>query len=381
LRKSAVTKKRAAKAAPRVASAPASQRAAAPPSQRTSAPPASSREGRKFRPPGSDVVPRFAGVPTFLRLPVHDDPRIVPEVDVLLCGVPFDGGTPFRPGARFGPRAVREASALARSFSAALGVDVYDELRAADGGDVGVPANDLEAALALISARSELISRSGAIAGFIGGDQTLTLGALRGIQRAKRKAVSLLHIDAQSNTSGTLGDPTLNHATAIRHAVEEGLVRADSTLQIGIRGPYASPDDAAFALSQGFELVSTDEVRWDLHAVISQVRKLVRKGALYISVDVSALDPAAAPGTSFPLPGGMTTWDLQQILRALVGAEIVGFDVVEIAPAYDPAGITALAGVSIVHEILAALADTRRSARPATSSHHVGPRRGKRISA
>ena len=342
--------------------------------------PSSVREARKFRAPRSNEVPRVAGIPSFLRLPIHDDPDHVPAVDVLLCGVPFDGGSSFRPGARFGPRSVREASALARSFSAALGVDVYDELRAADGGDVALPPQELGSALAAITARAESITRSGAICGLIGGDQTLTLAALRGIQRAKKKAFGILHIDAQSNSLGSAKDPHLDHSSVLRHALEEGLIRPDSTLQIGVRGPYSSADDLTFAAAHGFEVVPMDEVRWDLHSVVSQVRKLVRKGALYVSVDVSALDPAFAPGTSFPLPGGMNTWELQQILRALVGAEIVGFDVVEIAPTYDPANITALAGVAILHELLAALADTRRSGRPAPSSHHVPGRRGRRMS-
>jgi len=347
---------------------------------RPSTPPHSARESRKFRAPSESEQPPGAGVQSFLRVPVHDDPEQVPAVDVLLCGVPFDGGSSFRPGARFGPRAVREASALSRSFSAALGVDIYDELRVADGGDVAPSQPDLTRALAAISARAESITRSGAIGGFIGGDQTLTLAALRGIQRAKKKAFGILHIDAQSNSLGAPKDPRLDHSSVLRHALEEGLIRADSTLQLGVRGPYSSLDDLSFARAHGFEIVTMDEVRWDLHAVVSQVRKLVSKGALYISVDVSALDPAYAPGTAFPLPGGMSTWELQQILRALVGAEIVGFDVVEIAPSYDPAGITALAGVSILHEILAALADTRRSGRPAPSSLRTG-RRGRRVSA
>lgn len=337
------------------------------------------REARKFRAPSSDELPRVAGIPSFLRLPIHGDPEHVPAVDVLLCGVPFDGGTPFRPGARFGPRALREASALARPFSAALGIDVYDELRVADGGDIAL-SQEIGSAMSAIAARADSITRSGAICGFIGGDQTLTLAALRGIQRAKKKAFGILHIDAQSNSLGAAKDPHLDHGSVLRHALEEGLIRADSTLQIGVRGPYSSADDLAFALAHGFQVLTTDEVRWDLHSVISQVRKLVQKGALYVSVDVSALDPAHAPGTAFPLPGGMNTWELQQILRALVGAEIIGFDVVEIAPTYDPAGITALAGVSILHELLAALADTRRSGRPAPSSHHVPSRRGRRMS-
>lgn len=152
-------------------------------------------------------------------------------------------------------------------------------------------------------------------------------------------------------------------------------------MQLGVRGPYSSADDLAFALGRGFEVVSTDEVRWDLHAVVSQVRRLAEKGTLYVSVDVSVLDPAFAPGTGLPVPGGISSWELQQILRALVGADIVGFDIVEIAPAYDPSGITAAVGVTIMQELLSALADTRRSARPAKSARSPsGSRRGRRVS-
>lgn len=313
-----------------------------------------------------------------LRLPVHDDPRHVPSVDVLLCGVPFDGGAAFRAGARFGPRAVREASWASCSFSAALGVDIFDELRAADGGDVAVPGSDVAAAVEAVADRAEAMSRSGVIPGFVGGDQTVTLGALRGLHRAKHKTVSLLHIDAHSNASSSNGSRELDSMTVIRQAVEEGLVRPDSTMQVGLRGPLPAADDLAFAFANGFEVVTVDEVRWDLHAVVSQVRKLVRKGALYVSVDIAALDPAFAPGAGFPVPGGMTTWELQQVLRALVGAEIVGFDVVEIVPAHDHASLSAQAGITAVQEIMAALADTRRSARPAPSTHKALGRPGRR---
>lgn len=338
------------------------------PSPRRSQPPA--------RPGLTPAQARFSGIPSFLRLPVHD--QGLPPVDVLLCGAPFDGGTSFRPGARFGPRAVREASALSQPYSQALGVDIFTELSVADGGDVGAAAHDLERALDAIAARAEAVAQSGAICGFVGGDQTVTLGALRGLKRAKRKAVGLLHIDSHVNASPAADDGRdLHHGSVIRHAVQEGLVRADGTMQLGVRGPYSSSDDLAFALGNGFEVVSTDDVRWDLHAAVSQVRRLVERGALYVSIDVSVLDPSCAPGTGFPVPGGLTTWELQQILRALVGAEIAGFDVVEIAPAYDPTGITGMVGVTILQELLAALADTRRSASPAKSSR---PRRSKRLS-
>jgi agmatinase len=313
-----------------------------------------------------------------LRLPVHD--QGLPPVDVLLCGAPFDGGTSFRPGARFGPRAVREASALSRPYSQALGVDIFRELNAADGGDVGGSSHDLERALDAIAERSEAIAETGAICGLVGGDQTITLGALRGLKRAKHRSVNLLHIDSHVNASPAAEGRDLHHGSVIRHAAKEGLIRPDATMQLGVRGPYSSADDLAFALGHGFEVVSTDDVRWDLHAVVSQVRRLAEKGPLYVSVDVSVLDPAYAPGTSFPVPGGLSTWELQQILRALVGAEIAGFDVVEIAPACDPSGITGVVGVTILQEILAALADTRRSVRPAKSSRPDSARRGRRMS-
>jgi agmatinase len=340
---------------------------------------ASSRQ--KPPPPRPSLLPpqaRFAGIPSFLRLPVHD--QGLPPVDVLLCGAPFDGGTSFRPGARFGPRAVRDASALSRPYSQALGVDIFGELKVADGGDIGGSSHDVEGSLDWIAERAAAIAETGAICGFVGGDQTVTLGALRGLRRAKHKSVGLLHIDSHINASPATGDGRdLHHGSVIRHAAQEGLIRPEATMHLGVRGPYSTAEDLAFALGRGFEVVSTDDVRWDLHAVVSQVRRLAEKGALYVSVDVSVLDPAYAPGTGFPVPGGLSTWELQQILRALVGAEIAGFDVVEIAPAYDPSGITGIVGVTILQELLAALADTRRSVRPAKSSR--GPnssRRGKR---
>jgi arginase family enzyme len=337
-------------------------------------PPARARLGRFAPPPSSQ--PRMAGIASFLQLPIADDPATVPNVDVLLTGVPFDAGSAFRPGARFGPRAVREASTFASSFSNALGVDVFREIGAADGGDVASATNGVPAVLEAVAECTQAVAGSGVIPGFVGGDRTLTLGALRGLRRAKHRAFGLLLLGAHPAASNVPGSE-ISARNFLRSAVEEGLVRTDCSMQVGLRGPYPSSDELAFAFSHGIDTVGVDEVRWDLHAVVSQVRKLVQKGALYVSVDLGALDPAHAPGVSFPVPGGMTTWDLQQILRALVGAEIAGFDVVELAPGYDPTGISALAGVSVLHEILAAMADTRRSAGPAPSTHRSG-RAGRR---
>jgi agmatinase len=348
-------------------------RESAPGSSHTRSAPTRSRPER-FRP--FRYRARAEGVASLLRLPIHDDPDVIPSVDVILAGVPFDGGSSFRPGARFGPRAVREASALANSFSGALGVDVAEEVAAADGGDVSFGSQSVEAAIEAVARRAALLASSGVIPGFVGGDRTLTLGALRGLRRAKHKAAGLLAIGAHPGASTTHADE-FRASNYLRHAVSEGLVRTDCTMQIGLRGPYPASDELSLAFSNGIDTVGVDEVRWDPHAVVSQVRRLVQKGALYVSVDLGVLDPAYAPGVSFPVPGGMSTWELQQVLRALVGCEILGFDVVGLAPAYDHAGISALAAVGVLHEILAAIADTRRSARPAPSTHRSG-RAGRR---
>jgi arginase family enzyme len=335
--------------------------------------PARVRQGR-FRPP-VHAAPGAPAIASFLRLPVHDDPASIPGVDVLLVGVPSDAGASFRPGARFGPRAVREASIFSSPFSAALGIDVFDEIAAADGGDVTLATRGADLVVEAVAAHAQKIAASGVIPGFIGGDRSLTLGAMRGLRRSKHRALNALLISAHPGAS-TASDE-LSAANFLRLAVAEGLVRTDSVMQVGLRGPYGGPDELAFAFSHGIHTIGIDEVRWDLHAVVSQVRKLVQKGALYVSIDLGVLDPAHAPGVGFPVPGGMSTWDLQQILRALVGAELAGFDVLEIAPDYDPAGITALAGVCVLQELLAGLADTRRSARPAPSTHKSG-RAGRR---
>jgi agmatinase len=357
----------------RGASGSARARDSAPGSSQARSAPTRSRPER-FRP--FRYRARAAGVASLLRLPIHDDPDVIPSVDVLLTGVPFDGGSSFRPGARFGPRAVREASALSNSFSGALGVDVSEEIAAADGGDLLLGSTSVETAVEAVARRAAEVASSGAIPGFVGGDRTLTLGALRGIRRAKHKAVGILALGAHPGAS-TADGQEIRSSNFLRHVLAEGLLRTDCALQIGLRGPYPTSDEFALAFSNGIDTVGIDEVRWDLHAVVSQVRRVVQTGALYVSIDLAALDPAFAPGVGFPVPGGMSTWELQQILRALVGGEIVGFDVVGLAPAYDHAGITALAAVGALHEILAALADTRRSARPAPSTHRSG-RAGRR---
>ncbi len=322
--------------------------------------------------------PTYARAPSFFGLPRLFASDRVPQVDVLLTGLPYDGGALERPGARLSPRVVREASLSFGSYAEALGIGVWNEIRAADGGDLPLSPDDSAAALSLIAERAEAVARSGVIGGWVGGDQTITLGVLRGIHRAKLKSAAIVHIDCATDTLGPSGSRDIHQHSVLRAALEEGLVRAESVLQVGIRGPHTSEREIQLAVGAGFEIVKADDVKWDLHGAVSQIRKIVRQGSLYVSVDISVLDPAFAPGATAARPGGLSTWELQQVLRALVGAQIVGFDVVEIAPPYDPTGVTALAGASVLHELLAVIADTHRSARPAPSS--AGKRRGKRLS-
>lgn len=345
---------------------------------------APSRAARRKTKPGSGVIVyapdrerRRQGALSLLDLPLEASTRGIPPVDVLLLGVPTDAATLYRSGARLGPHAVREASWMGGRFSTALGVDIYDELRVADGGNVSVEDLGVDETLELVSERVAKIARSGVVAGVVGGDQSATLAALRGVRAAKKRAVGLIHIDAFHDTLPGDGQG-VHHRNVIRHAVAEKLIRLDSAMQIGVRGPCDSAAEQAFALGHGFEVVTMDEVRWDFHAVVSQVRKMVSRGSLYVSVDLCALDPSVAPGVSTPAPGGMSSWQLQQILRALVGADIVGFDVVELSPGHDTSGLASGVATIAIQEILSAIADTRRSARPAASAPSTRLRRGRR---
>jgi agmatinase/guanidinopropionase len=249
------------------------------------------------------------------------------------------------------------------SYSEALGVETT-ELSAADGGDIVTAELSTAALLDKVADHVADVVKTGSVAALVGGDGTLTLGALRGIRRAKRRSVGLLHIDAFHDLVPVAAGGDITERSVLSAALEEELLRPENVFSIGVRGPVPSASEQRAALRSGFEVVSLDDVRWDVHAAVSQVRNLARRGSLYVSVDLCALDPSVAPGVSTPAPGGMTTWELQQILRSLVGADIVGFDVVGLVPGYDVSELSASVGVIALRELLAAIADTRRSGAP-----------------
>ena len=309
----------------------------------------------RFRPVPTRKVPRFAGVPTFLRLPVHDEPA---DVDVLIIGAPFDGGTSYRPGARFGPRGVRVASALTRGFHPDPGLDLFDHLRCADGGDVPTVPLSIDESLSRIAARHEEIARAGAVAAMVGGDHSVTLGALRGLAKV-HGPLGLVHFDAHSDTYGPAWGFDVHHGTIFRNAVEEGLLRPGGVIQIGIRGPLTEAHDLAFAEKNGFELVLVDAIKRDLDGAREKLARFRGAGNTYVSFDLDCIDPAYAAGTGTPVPGGLTSYEALQLTRSLVGIDIVGLDVVEISPDHDPSGNTALLAATLLAQMLASLAATR----------------------
>jgi agmatinase len=304
-------------------------------------------------PPDARTIPRFAGPETFARLPRLAD---LSGAAVAILGVPFDSGVSYRPGARFGPGAVRAASKLLRPYHPALDVHPWGTQQVSDAGDLAVnPFNIEEAVGAIESGAGEVLERAGKLVA-IGGDHTIALPLLRATH-ARRGSCALVHFDAHLDTWDTYFGASYTHGTPFRRAAEEGLLDLDHSMHVGIRGPLYAASDLADDAALGYAIVSTADLSADgVPAALERIRRRVGESPLYVSVDIDVLDPAHAPGTGTPEPGGLTTRELQELLRGLAGLEIAGADVVEVAPAYDHAEITALAAAQVAYELLALLA-------------------------
>jgi agmatinase len=306
-------------------------------------------------PPDAREVPRFAGPETFARLPRLVD---VGSAAVAILGAPFDSGTSYRPGARFGPGAVRVASKLLRPYHPALDVHPWGERQVADAGDAAINPFDLETAVGDVErAALAVLGRAGRLV-TIGGDHTIALPLLRAVA-ARHGRPALVHFDAHLDTWDTYFGASYTHGTPFRRAAEEGLLDTERSIHVGIRGPlYASSDlddDAAL----GYAVISTARIAGEgVPRAIERIRDRVGDRPLYVSVDIDVLDPAHAPGTGTPEPGGLTTRELQELLRGLDGLSIAGADVVEVSPAYDHAELTALAAAQVAYELLALLASS-----------------------
>ncbi len=310
----------------------------------------------------AQVTPRFAGSPTFFRLPMQAE---IQGLDVAVTGIPFDGAASFRPGARFGPRAIREMSSLLRPYNRVLDIDPYKVLNVADVGDCPVnPFNTIET-LDLIAGRIADTIAAGALPLSFGGDHLVALGALRGVAR-RLGPVAVLQFDAHLDTWDMYFGSKYTHGSFMRRAIEENVVDAAHTLQVGIRGPLFGSQDLADVRALGIEILPMDAiVDWPVDRIAETIHARIGDVPVYITFDVDGVDPAFAPGTGTPEIGGLTSQQAIALLHRLNGLNIVGADIVEVAPQYDPAGITALFAARVGYEILGLVACNRlRSKRP-----------------
>lgn len=304
-------------------------------------------------------VPRFAGLPTFARLPRLDE---VTNYDVAVVGVPFDAGVSYRPGARFGPAHVRESSRLLRPYNPALDVEPFAVMQVADGGDVACNPFSIEEAIAAVEARADAVLGDGARMLAIGGDHTIVLPMLRAVAR-RHGSVAVVHFDAHLDTWDTYFGAAYTHGTPFRRASEEGLIDREASVHIGIRGPLYGRGDLADDKRLGFSVVSCPDIQTDgLATAIERVRARVGDRPIYVSVDIDVLDPAHAPGTGTPEPGGLSSRELLAFLRSFSDLHLVSADVVEVAPPYDHAQLTGLAGAHVAFELLSAMAPDQRRA-------------------
>ncbi len=312
-------------------------------------------DARPVEPASGMVMPRFSGIATFMRLPYATDPA---AVDIGLIGVPWDGGTTNRPGARHGPRAIRDQSSLMRRIHSVTRTAPYHLARVADLGDVPVNPCDIADTLTRIEQFFRRVHAAGATPLSAGGDHLVTLPIMRAIANPGRP-LGMVHFDAHSDTwDRYFGDFKYTHGTPFRRAIEEGLLDPRRTVQIGIRGSLYAADDLDWALAQGIRVITIEEYfSLGPEKVVAEARRVAGEGPTYISFDVDGLDPVYAPGTGTPEIGGFSTFDAQQMLRGLRGLDLVGGDVVEVSPPFDQNGITALVGATMMFEILCILAE------------------------
>ena len=303
----------------------------------------------KYQPKDSMNSPRFSQPATFMRLPYVPDPE---DVDIALTGIAYDGGTSYRPGARFGPREIREQSSLIRPYNRTLASYPFDKNNIADCGDIDTAPNSIEKTNELVEAGiTRLLDRS-ILPVSVGGDHSITLPILRAVAR-KHGPVGLIHFDAHPDTWDEYFGGKYFHGTPFRRAVEEGLVDTHRMTQIGIRGPLFSSDDFDFHKEHGIRWITIDEIRENGVRKIADEMRSRAEGKTYVSFDIDCVDPAFAPGTGTPEVGGLDSYEALTFVRALKGLDVVGFDLVEVTPLYDgPGQVTALLGANLLFEFI-----------------------------
>ncbi len=307
----------------------------------------------KFNQPlGGNDMARFGGPNTMMRLPTQVGAA---GLDVAFIGIPMDHGTSNRSGTRMGPRAIRDESRMLRPYNMATGAAPFDHLQVADIGDVPINTFDLKKTVDIIARYYDEVLAQGAVPLTMGGDHTLTWPILRAMA-AKHGPVALIHVDAHADVNETMFGETVAHGCPFRRAWEEGCLNNDLVFQIGLRGTGYSPDDFNWARGQGWTVVQA-EACWNrsLAPLMERIRAKIGDTPVYISYDIDSLDPAFAPGTGTVEPGGLTIWQGLEIVRGCAGLNIIGGDLVEVSPPYDPSGNTALIGANILYEMLCAM--------------------------
>lgn len=301
------------------------------------------------------LEPRFSEIATFMRAPLADS---LDDLDIALIGVPTDLGVTNRPGARHGPREIRNASSLMRVRNLAMGINPYELCRIGDVGDVRFTSRyDLDRQVEEIETYFRHIHDAGVLPVTAGGDHSITYPIFKAI--AANAPIGMVHIDAHTDTWGEIFGSKFHHGAPFRLAVEEGFLDPKRTIQIGIRGGQNFMDGIEFSQSSGMRVVFIEEfAELGVKAIIEEARRVVGDGPTYVSFDVDGLDPVYAPGTGTPEIGGITTLEAQQLLRGLRGLNLIGGDVVEVAPPFDPSGNTALVGASLMFDILCLVADS-----------------------
>jgi guanidinopropionase len=310
-----------------------------------------------FQPVSGFDLPRFAGVPTFMRLPhVPLDHARLGHVDIGLIGVPWDSGTTNRPGPRHGPRQLRDASTMIRAQHATSGMRPFEAVNCADLGDVGPNPADLMDSMDRITTFYDSVKSAGIRPLTAGGDHLGSLPILRAL--AKDGPLGMVHFDSHTDLFHSYFNGTkYTHGTPFRRAVEEGLLDPKRVVQIGLRGTMYDSEDRDFAKANGIRLILIEEFHArGVEDVMVEAREIAGSGKTYISYDIDFVDPTFAPGTGTPEVGGPNSYQALQVCRKLVGLDIVGADMVEVSPPFDPSGGTAFLGVSIMFEILCVMA-------------------------
>jgi agmatinase len=294
------------------------------------------------------IYPRFSGIATFMRLPHM--PR-ASELDIALIGVPYDGGTTYRPGPRFGPRHVREQSAIIRPWNPILNLNPFEKYRIADYGDLSINPLSLDDTYQRITAQLDDVLKAGTRAVCVGGDHSILLPILRSVHK-RFGPVGLIQFDAHNDTwGGYFGSPH-SHGTPVRRAIEEGLLVGKDVFQIGLRGQVYSKEDFDFGREHGFHVVTSEEIHRDGVARIQRLWKKLSRRPVYVTLDIDVVDPAFAPGTGTPQVGGLSSVQILELVRGLLGLNLVGCDLVEVSPPFDSGEITSLLAANLLYELL-----------------------------